>query len=76
MSVAKNYLRPKSADDEGAADGEGHPGDGADGQGESHGQLGRAKILKEPEKVGLKESPHRAADEEDDEEHEDVGLQN
>ena len=68
-------MRPKSADDEGAADGEGHPGNGADSQGETHRQLGRAKILEEPEEVGLKEAPHRATDEEDDKKHEDVRLQ-
>ena len=68
-------MRPKSADDECAADGEGHPGNGADSQGEAHGQLGRAKILKEPEEVRLKEAPHRTADEKDDKEHEDVRFQ-
>ena len=66
---------PESADDEGAADGERHPGDGADGQGEPHGQLGGAEVLEEPEEVRLEEPPHRAADEEDQEEHEDVRLQ-
>ena len=66
---------PESANDEGAADGERHPGDGADGQGEPHGQLGGAEVLEEPEEVRLEEPPHRAADEEDQEEHEDVRLQ-
>ena len=68
-------MRPKSANDEGAADGERHPGDRPDCQGETHRQFGRAEILQEPEEVRLEESPHRAADEEDDKEHEDVGLQ-
>ena len=71
----KYELRPKSADDEGAADGEGDPGNGADSQGETHCQLGWAKILKEPEEVGFKEAPHGATDEEDDKKHEDVRLQ-
>ena len=66
---------PESANYKGAADGERHPGDGADSQGEPHGQLGGAEVLEEPEEVRLEEPPHRAADEEDEEEHEDVRLQ-
>ena len=71
----KPLALPESANDEGAADCERHPGDGADGQGEPHGQLGGAEVLEEPEEVRLEEPPHRAADEEDQEEHEDVRLQ-
>ena len=74
ISKWKYEVIPKSVDDEGAADGKRHPGDGPDGQRETHRQLGRAEILEEPEEVGLEEAKKEAADEEDDKEHEDVGL--
>ena len=51
---------------------DGNSGDGSNGEGDAHEELGRTKVLHEPEEEVVEEAPQEAGNEKDEEEGWDV----